>query len=344
MTLSSDPTPTQPLPSESILVAAEGGLGLHPLARYALKFATQGSALHLAAVTGDPRLLFPTIALQAEDWLDAHEAVLSSSKAALASAERRLAETPRSVDTSVVDLSAHSLSPAQAVASLACRSNASLVAITAFGRGERARGMWRIDPEELASASACPVLYVPYACLEDGHTGLDKVMIGLDGSDNSFEALSFVMSHVPAATRIHVVHVVDHALGLRNTPRITGLMRSGMRILKRAYDMLIQCGRMGETTLLGTSTSARTVAETIAHEADRWNADLVVLGTRGHSPFRRWLLGSVSERSLRSARRAVLIVPALDDRATLRGLCDTLGQDRDAVAENSAILPPPVFL
>ena len=45
-------------------------------------------------------------------------------------------------------------------------------------------------------------------------------------------------------------------------------------------------------------------------EAERLNADLIVLGSHGHGVIRRALLGSVSEHVLHHARRPLLILPA----------------------------------
>ena len=50
------------------------------------------------------------------------------------------------------------------------------------------------------------------------------------------------------------------------------------------------------------------VAETIAHEADREKADLIVVGTDRLGVFATWALGSVSARLLQVARRPVTVV------------------------------------
>lgn len=50
-------------------------------------------------------------------------------------------------------------------------------------------------------------------------------------------------------------------------------------------------------------------AETIAHYAADVDADLIVVGTHGYGPIRRWLLGSVSDRLIRLASRPVMTVP-----------------------------------
>jgi nucleotide-binding universal stress UspA family protein len=48
---------------------------------------------------------------------------------------------------------------------------------------------------------------------------------------------------------------------------------------------------------------------TILDEAKTLPADLIVLGTHGHSGFQRWVLGSVTEKILRRAACPVLTVP-----------------------------------
>jgi len=47
--------------------------------------------------------------------------------------------------------------------------------------------------------------------------------------------------------------------------------------------------------------------------ADRWGADLVVLGSHGKGPLKYAFLGSVAEKVLRKSHRPILIVP-LDGR------------------------------
>jgi len=50
--------------------------------------------------------------------------------------------------------------------------------------------------------------------------------------------------------------------------------------------------------------------ETILHEAERLHADVIVLGSHGHSALHRALLGSISEGVLHRAACPVLIVPS----------------------------------
>jgi nucleotide-binding universal stress UspA family protein len=49
-------------------------------------------------------------------------------------------------------------------------------------------------------------------------------------------------------------------------------------------------------------------AEQILYRADSWNADHIVLGHRGKNAFRRWLMGSVSNRVISYATCTVTVV------------------------------------
>jgi nucleotide-binding universal stress UspA family protein len=55
-------------------------------------------------------------------------------------------------------------------------------------------------------------------------------------------------------------------------------------------------------------------ARRLAQLAERIDADLIVVGTRGHAPLTGLVLGSVTQQLLHEAKRPVLAVPPADDR------------------------------
>lgn len=54
------------------------------------------------------------------------------------------------------------------------------------------------------------------------------------------------------------------------------------------------------------------LGETVASEAMRWNADLIVVGTHGRRGVGRLLLGSGAEQVIRLAPTPVLVVRSAD--------------------------------
>jgi nucleotide-binding universal stress UspA family protein len=52
----------------------------------------------------------------------------------------------------------------------------------------------------------------------------------------------------------------------------------------------------------------RRISDCIEDEAERWPADLIVIGTHGRRGFSRMLLGSVAEHLIRIASKPVLLI------------------------------------
>lgn len=58
---------------------------------------------------------------------------------------------------------------------------------------------------------------------------------------------------------------------------------------------------------------------TVVSEAQRWGAELIVMGSHGRGLAYRKLMGSVSEAVLKAGRQPVLVIPA---RASLKATAD----------------------
>lgn len=75
--------------------------------------------------------------------------------------------------------------------------------------------------------------------------------------------------------------------------------------LQNLADTLTSKGLDAEALLVQGPT-----ADTLLTQAREWNADIIVMGNRGHGLFRKAVIGSVSEAVIRSARCPVVVVPA----------------------------------
>ena len=139
---------------------------------------------------------------------------------------------------------------------------------------------------------------------------MKKILVATDGSAPSAEAVSFgvelAAEHEAELILVHVVPAVDvvpagmfgigGALPHEPSPEDRAL-------LEDAAAVAAEHGVVSTTALL----KGDTVAEIVAF-ADSHDADLIVVGTRGHGAIAGTLLGSVSRGILRETKRPVLVV------------------------------------
>lgn len=132
------------------------------------------------------------------------------------------------------------------------------------------------------------------------------VVVGVDNSPNSMEALRWAASYVDkVGGELHVVSAYESALGLgfqyapvnedksEHDARVV-LEHTLHKVLGEAADRVVREVTKGDAT-------------NVLVEASR-GADLLVVGDRGHGGFAGLLLGSVSEHCVRQAHCSVLVV------------------------------------
>jgi nucleotide-binding universal stress UspA family protein len=131
-----------------------------------------------------------------------------------------------------------------------------------------------------------------------------RVLVATDGSDHAKSAISTVARFPwPAGTRVRAVAARRTGAEYRRSILLAALDRSAeitaesarRELAKRWPD--VEAVVVDETPLNG-----------VLAEADRFAADVIVLGWRGHGPVRRLLMGSVSRGVVRAAACSVLVV------------------------------------
>jgi nucleotide-binding universal stress UspA family protein len=143
-----------------------------------------------------------------------------------------------------------------------------------------------------------------------------RILVAVDASPTGERALQTAIGLAAASqARLRIVHAVDTANVNLGTAELPGqpdlaerLVRNGQDILRGAEAAATAAGVAFESGLLRIDTLDQRIAEAVAHEAETWPADLIVVGTHGRRGLSRLFLGSVAEGITRVATRPVLLV------------------------------------
>jgi len=140
-----------------------------------------------------------------------------------------------------------------------------------------------------------------------GFTGLKHVVLG--STAERTVRVAVVLAKLFGAD-LHVVHAFDIPLALVTPYEVTvpdNLIREARDAARKRLDAAIETVKakgVSATAHLAEVPAATAIVEV----ASETKADLIVIGTRGHTGLKHVLLGSVAERTLRLAPCAVLTV------------------------------------
>jgi nucleotide-binding universal stress UspA family protein len=145
-----------------------------------------------------------------------------------------------------------------------------------------------------------------------------KILLAIDGSECSDEAVGEVANRPWSAnTEIKVFSVAK--LMIPNTPDPFLVVAAKYRELLDAQHKRAQAAIEKATAVLREGTGTKELPITtrvregnpkavILDEAEEWSADLIVMGSHGHSALGRFLMGSVSHAVMSHAPCSVEIV------------------------------------
>ena len=131
-----------------------------------------------------------------------------------------------------------------------------------------------------------------------------KVLIAVDSSPASQRVLEEAAARPwPKETVFCIASAIDVTQFVELTVLVEDAKRESAQVLKAGAEVLARAGLIATTeVLLG---SPRKVISAYASE---WEADLILIGSHGHSAIGRFLLGSVAQGILRTACCPVEIV------------------------------------
>jgi nucleotide-binding universal stress UspA family protein len=128
---------------------------------------------------------------------------------------------------------------------------------------------------------------------------MKRIVVGVDGSEDSIQAVAFAGRLAKETGACLTVVYVQH-LPVVGPPELERNHRMAERRMVKAL--------MPLSVPWDLEVGGGDVAEEVQRVARERGADLIVVGTRGHGPVGRLLGGSVSTRVVHHADRPVLVV------------------------------------
>jgi nucleotide-binding universal stress UspA family protein len=183
------------------------------------------------------------------------------------------------------------------------RLRADLVAMGSHGRGDLAGLLLGSVSQRVAARVDCPVLLVHAGGRADRLGPIRRLLVAVNDSGEA-------MGAVAAAARLAGEHeadvVVVHSLDDEVVDRdgYGAAQHAAFALLDRAARRVAAPGRTVEARLL---TGPGSVAARLAAAAERWSADLVVVGSRRRTDLGGLMLGSVGRGLVRRTYRPVLL-------------------------------------
>jgi nucleotide-binding universal stress UspA family protein len=189
-----------------------------------------------------------------------------------------------------------------------------LIVAGSHGRGALGRMVLGSVSQRIATEASCSVRVARGLFAED--VAPPRILVAVDGSEHSPVTVSRVAERAwPAGTAAHVTAFVDIVgvpmAGPEFPPVEIGTLEDSMEVEAR----LRQFAAAAAGTLRAAGLLAAPIVRhgdprrEIVHEAERWGADCVFVGARGHTRLQK-ILGSVSQWVASRAHCSVELIRA----------------------------------
>ncbi|MGB7480588.1 MAG: universal stress protein [Burkholderiaceae bacterium] len=144
-----------------------------------------------------------------------------------------------------------------------------------------------------------------------------KILVAVDGSPISDLALDEAIKLArETGAELELIHVVDELVYLNGFESATCYIEDVLPLMQAEGEKVLEAGRIKAAAqgVMASSclkmSGAGRMCDLVAEQAQKSQADLLVLGSHGRRGIRRWLLGSDAEQILRISPVPVLLVRA----------------------------------
>lgn len=144
-----------------------------------------------------------------------------------------------------------------------------------------------------------------------------KILVPIDGSPASNLGLNEAVKLAKdQGAKLRLFHLVDEYVAVSGTDGtalysgdlLEALRQGGRKIVEKAEALARRNGLTPESVML--ERFGGRAADFIVQQANKWGADLIVLGTHGRRGVKRLVMGSDAEQVVRTTRVPVLLVRA----------------------------------
>ena len=203
--------------------------------------------------------------------------------------------------------------PAQAIIEAAHKNRNDLITMATRGRSALGRGLLGSVTDKVAHSSAVPMLIITPG-FDGQQAPVSRLVVGLDGSSVAEAALE-------PARRLAMSLDVPKLL-VRATAVAARMAAYGGEPYYASPDIYTEADEDAQTYLenmkeieerrgikVETLVKPGSAVAEIESAAKEVPGSLIVLATRGRTGFTRWVLGSVTDRVIRSTVSPVLVIP-----------------------------------
>lgn len=191
---------------------------------------------------------------------------------------------------------------------LETRESASLLVVGSRGRGGFRRLLLGSVGSQCATHSPVPTVVVPASSTVD--RPVERITVGVDGSNRSLRALEWAMNFRSDGTPIRVVGAWKESRS--GYVEVTQITAHEMQGTQDRFNELLD-------TIEGASDRSVRFDRHFAHAnpaktllAESANTDLIVVGSRGHAGLSAAVLGSVAMHLVHHSEVPVVVVPGAE--------------------------------
>ena len=209
---------------------------------------------------------------------------------------------------------------AHALQETAADENALAIVVGPSHRGTLGRIVPGTVGSRLLKGAPCPVAVAPRGYWSEGQPPIRRVGVGYASTPEGEEALDAAIGLAACSgAAVRMLSVVEPAVATAAVPLGLGYLEREERTRTALQESLRDAiDRVGARAEISGDVVDGYADDELARLSD--DVDLLVCGSRGHSPLGSVMVGSVSAGVLRKARSPVLVVPrgARDGFAALR--------------------------